>query len=206
MVVRTQKTFIYNTQDNPPMKKILALICIFIVTITLLSACGGNFGYTTIRGDGFNRPTASPYKSETLPNKDDVYFKVYVCGAVEREGYYIVPEGKTVADVVAMAGLLPETIMPKNATTYIKTNCQIAVGYYQNGETFHCLNVNGATVLYNLTAQNIPAEIVEKLHTYLKNHGKITNKQMLKSILTAEEYQQSHYKLFVSEADYESAS
>lgn len=206
MVVRTQNTFILNTKDNLPMKRILALICILIVTITLLCACGGNFGYTSISGDGFNKPTASPYQSVTLPNKGEVFFKVYVCGAVEREGYYIVPQGKTVADVVAMAGLLPETIMPKNATTYIKNNCQIAVSYYQNGETFYCLNVNGATVQYNLSAENISAEIVEKLHTYFTKFGKITNKQMLENILTAEEYQQNHYKLFVQEADYAEAS
>ena len=68
------------------------------------------------------------------------------------------------------------------------------------------MNVNGAAVKHNLSAENISAEIVEKLHTYLTNYGKITNKQVLKQILTAEEYQQNHYKFFVTEADYEANS
>ena len=189
------------------MERTFALICILIVAITLLSACGGSFTQKfPIKGDGFNVPTTSPYQNQTLPNKGEVTFKVYVCGAVQNEGYYIVPEGKTVADVVAMAGLLPETIMPQNATTYIKNNCQIAVDYHQNGATFSCLNVNGATVKYNLPAENISADIIQKLHTYLINYGKIANKQVLKQILTAEEYQQNHYKFFVTEADYEANS
>lgn len=187
------------------MKRIIALICILIVAITAFCCCDGSFDYTNISGDGFNKPTASPYKSQAVPNKQDGVFKVYVCGAVEREGHYLVPQDKTVADVVAMAGLLPESVMPKNATTYIKNNCQIVVDYYQNGATYNCVNVNGATIQNNLLVDNIPAEVVQKLHTYLKNCGKITNKQTLKRILTAEEYQQNHYKFFVQEADYETA-
>ena len=145
-------------------------------------------------------------KSVPKPNFTKQGRRCIVCGAVQNEGYYIVPEGKTVADVVAMAGLIDETIMPENATTYIKNNCQIAVDYHQNGATFSCLNVNGATVKYNLPAENISADIIQKLHTYLTNYGKITNKQVLKRILTAEEYEQNHYKFFVTEDDYEANS
>ena len=189
------------------MKRIVALICILLVAITALCACDGSFTQKSpIKGDGFNAPTPSPYQSQSLPNKGDVHYKVYICGAVQREGYYVVPEGTTVAQAVTLAGLLPETFMPENATTYIKNNCQIIVNYHENDRNFDCLNVNGAMVQYNLPVENIPANIIQKLHTYLQKYGKIANKQVLEQILTSEEYAQNHYKLFVTEDDYEENS
>ena len=185
------------------MKKCFVLICILIFAITLFCSCGGNFEYIDISGDGFNAPTVSPYKSQTVQNKSDATFTVYVCGAVQKDGYYVVDEGKTVADVVARAGLLPQTVMPENATSIIKSNCQIAVRYCENDKIYDCLNVNGMTVQFNLQAENISAEIIAKINAYYHQNGAITNKQVLAQILTAEEYAQNHYKFFVQESDYE---
>ena len=188
------------------MKRTIALACILIVAILLFCSCDGSFDLVTISGDGFNKPTISPYKPQTIDTKDTTTFTVYVCGAVQNEGYYVVEQGTTIADAIALAGILPQTIFPQNATTYIKFDCQIAVQYSENGTKYNCMNVNSMFVWYNLSYNNIPSEVIAKLHDYYVNHGPITSKQMVKQILNEEQYQQNHYKIYVAEVDYVSGS
>ena len=184
------------------MKKLFALFLILLCAITVFCACDGSFGYTKIAGDGVNTPTISPYKSQTLTNKDVQKYKVYVGGAVQNEGYYVVAEGKTVADVVALAGILPQTIFPENANTYIKNDCQILLNYNQDGVNYLAINVNGIFIQSELFVKNVPDSVIAKLKAYYTQNGAITNKQILKQILTTEEYQQNYYKFFISEVDY----
>ena len=189
-----------------PMKRTLALVCILLVAITMFACCDGSFGYTTIKGDGFWTPTTSPYQSQTIPNKNDKTLKVYVCGAVQNEGYYVVSQGTTIADVIALAGILTQTIFPTNSQSFVQSDMQIVVDYHQDGQNYNAVNANGAYTLSNLPAPNLPAQVVQKLHDYYVKYGKITNKDVLKQILGQQLYQQHHYKLYVAEADYEAIS
>ena len=189
-----------------PMRKTVALVCILIVAITALCSCDGSFDYTNICGDGFKEPTISPYKEQTLPAPNLQTYKVYIYGAVQNEGYYLISKGKTIGDAIALAGILPQTFLVQNATAYIQKDCQIALLYHENGTTYPLTNLNGLHIQSNLAVQNVESSVVDKLHAYFVAHGKIVNKDVLKQILTESEYQQNHYKFFVAEADYEAAS
>lgn len=188
------------------MKRFLATICMLFFAVTVLCACDNSFTQkSTISGDDFNTPTINLYQSQTIPNKTDTTFTVYICGAVQNEGYYVVAQGSTVADAISLAGILTQTIFPTNSQSFVKTNCQIVVRYYENGTNFDCINVNGAYVQHNLPTPNVPASVIAKLNAYYVQNGAITNKQILQQILTEQEYQQNHYKFFVQESDYEKA-
>ncbi|MBQ8433973.1 MAG: SLBB domain-containing protein [Clostridia bacterium] len=189
------------------MKRFFALILILICFVTLLSACGNSFAQKTpIQGDGFNKPTASPYQSQTLPSATPTTYRVYICGAVQNEGYYNVVQGTTIGDAIALAGILPQTVLPTNLQVYVQSNMQIVVEYLCDDAHHVGINVNGAYVISNTPAPNIPADVMEKLHNYYIQNGVITNKQILKQILTEEQYQQNHYKFFVAEEDYAKAN
>lgn len=189
------------------MKRFFALILILICFVTLLSACGNSFAQKApIQGDGFNKPTASPYQSQTLPGVTPTTYRVYICGAVQNEGYYNVAQGTTIGDAIALAGILPQTVLPTNLQVYVQSNMQIVVEYLCDDAHHVGINVNGAYVISNTPAPNIPADVMEKLHNYYIQNGVITNKQILKQILTEEQYQQNHYKFFVAEEDYAKAN
>lgn len=189
------------------MKRFFALFWIFICFVTLLSACGNSFAQKTpIQGDNFNKPTTSPYQSQTFPSVTPTTYRVYICGAVQTEGYYIVMQGTTIGDAIAYAGILPQTVLPPNAQDQVQSNCQIIVQYYQDDTFCDTINVNGIYVKNNLTVTNISADVIEKLHNYYTENGAITSKQILKQILTDEQYQQNFYKFFVAEEDYAKAN
>ncbi len=182
------------------MKRFFVLILLLLFVVAIFCGCGD--GKTELQGDGFNKPTTSPYQSEQLPDEDSVTYRVYICGAVQTEGYYVVKQGTTLAEVISLAGILPQTVFPKNAQSFVQTNCQIKVDYHQDGTNYNVINVNGLVVVFNMPTQNIDAEVIAKLHDYYAEHGVITNKTILKQILTEQQYQQNHYKFFVQERDY----
>ena len=188
------------------MKRTIALVCILLVAITMFACCDGNFGYKTINGDEFWTPTTSPYQGQTIPNKQSKTYKVYICGAVQKEGHYVVDEGTTIAEAIALAGILSQTIFPTNSQIFVQSDMQIVVDYHQDGQNYNAINVNGAYTLSNLPPQNIDAEVVQRLHDYYTQHGKIANKQVLEQILGQQLYQQNYYKLYIAEADYEAIS
>lgn len=182
------------------MKRFIALTLLLLFAIVAFCGCGDDTHY--IQGDGFNKPTTSPYQSDFLPEVTNVNYRVYVCGAVQTEGYFVVKQGTTIAEVIAFAGILPQTVLPQNAQSFVQTDCQIMVDYHQNGVNYSVINVNGLVVISNAQAQNVDAEVIAKLHDYYTQHGTITNKNQLKQILTEQQYQKNHYKFFVQERDY----
>ena len=185
------------------MKRIFALVLILVCFVTLLSACGNFFAQKSqIQGDNFNKPTLSPYQNQTIPTVVPQTYTVYICGAVQNEGYYTVVQGTTIGDAISLAGLLSQTVLPDNSQMYVQINMQIVVQYLYDGARHVGINVNGLYVISNIPTAHISAEVMEKLHNYYMQNGVITNKQILKQILTEEQYQQSHYKLFVAEEDY----
>lgn len=189
------------------MKRLLAIICILLFAVTVLCACDNSFAQKSqMQGDGFFQPTTSPYQSQNIPNKTDATFTVYVCGAVANEGYYVVAQGSTVADAIALAGILPQSIFPTNSQSFVQSNCQIVVRYHENGTNFDCINLNGIYVQHNLPTQNVDESVIAKLNAYYLQNGTITSKQILQQILTEQEYQQNYYKFYVQESDYETAN
>jgi protein involved in polysaccharide export with SLBB domain len=185
------------------MKRIFALVLILVCFVTLLSACGNFFVQKSqIQGDNFNKPTLSPYQNQTIPTVEPQIYTVYICGAVQNEGYYNVVQGTTIGDAISLAGLLSQTVLPDNSQMYVQSNMQIVVQYFYDGARHVGINVNGLYVISNIPTANISADVMEKLHNYYMQNGVITNKQILKQILTEEQYQQNHYKFFVAEEDY----
>ncbi len=171
------------------MKKSVALILILFCCMFALASCGDK--------------TVSPYKPQTTPNNIGKTFTVYVCGAVEREGYYTATEGQTIADIVALAGFNAQTYITEDMSLFVLQDLQICVGYIQDNKIFPAVNLNGAHVQFNLPMDNVSDAVLQKLHDYYVQKGKFTNKNILKFLLTEEEYQQNYYKFFVSEEYYE---
>lgn len=185
------------------MKRSLTLVLLLLFVVVAFCGCGDG---ETVKGDGVNNPSTNPYQSGYLPNVSTKTCRVYVCGAVQTEGYYDVKQGTIIADVIALAGILPQSVLPQNSESFAQDGTQIVVGYYQNQTNYDCINLNGAYVtIANMHAENVNDDILAKLHDYYTKHGVITNKNVLKRILSQEEYQLNHYKFFVQEKDYATA-
>lgn len=182
------------------MKRRFALVLLLLFAVVAFCGCGDG---ETVKGDGFNKSTPSPYQSESLPDVDSVTYRVYVCGAVQTEGYYNVKQGTTIADVIALAGILPQSVLPQNSQSFAQDGTQIVVSYNQNQTNYDCINLNGLYVMVEgLHVEGIDDDVLAKIHDYYAKYGVITNKNILKQILSQEEYQQNHYKFFVMESDY----
>ena len=66
----------------------------------------------------------------------------------------------------------------------------------------YCVNVNGPLITLRMNVENVSPQVVDKLADYIEEHGKITDKTLLKQIL-GEDYADNYYKFFVSMDDYE---
>ena len=172
------------------MKKIL--IAILIICLLCLCSCAeGNF----------------PLFARRLDAKQPRVFCVYVCGAVAQEGYVEICEGADYFQLVCLAGYLPQTVMPDNPHMVVEKGVtSLAVRYFDGEKFCYCTNVNGQAVRDKSEIENVSAQTVNKIATYLEANGKITNKTQLANILTYDEYQNNHYKFYVSEADFEKGS
>lgn len=145
-----------------------------------------------------------PFETRQLEKIEQETFLVYVCGAVENEGFVEISEGADYRQLVYFAGYIPQTVMPATPYAVVSRETETFILRYYDGTKFcYCTNVNGAAVKDRLEIENISPEIVDKIANYLEKYGKITDKTQLKHILNEEEYQDSYYKFFVSMEDYE---
>lgn len=145
----------------------------------------------------------TPFDERETQVKPSQKIKVYVCGAVENEGYLEVDEGTDYAAVVALAGILPQTVYPSNPNLIIRQEgVVLALQYYNDIEPCDCININGTYVAQRLSVKGIDADVIDRIADYREAHGDITDKGLLKEIL-GEDYQDNFYKFFVSERDYE---
>ena len=171
------------------MKKIL--IAILLICLLCLSACAeGNF----------------PFHTRQLETTEPQVFRVYVCGAVAQEGYVEICEGADYFQLVCLAGYIPQTVTPSNPHLVVNGITSLIVRYFDGEKPCYCTNVNGQAVSERQEIENVSAQTVDKIATYLQTHGKITDKTQLQNILTPDEYQNNFYKFYVSETDFEKGS
>ncbi len=171
------------------MKK-LSIFVSLILLLCLLSGCTLNLPF-------------SPQESFAKPVR---IFRVYVCGAVENEGYVEVCEGADYASLITLAGIIPQTVFPKDSLLLVKeTSTILNVCYFDGTKVCYCVNLNGGYITLRDVA-NVDKAVVDKIADYLELHGKITNRNVLRSILSESEYNENYFKFFVSESDYEEDS
>ena len=148
----------------------------------------------------------SPWGGEYVGDTDNTpkTYKVYVCGAVENEGYYQVTAGETYYQAIIQAGLLPQSALPANFSSIVnEQQLPVIVSYRENGLTRECINANSEFIRERFPYEALSDEVVNKLADYLCEFGKITNKSILHAVLGEDDYKNYYFKLYIAEADYE---
>lgn len=147
-----------------------------------------------------------PLDDQQLPgNNNDNQLNIYVCGAVQNEGYISVEIGADYFAVVNKAGILPQSKMPDFGDQLVdKNRLVVVVGYIENGISYDCINVNGPLVTRRTSIKNVDDAVVDILADFIENNGEIHNRKMLKLAL-GDFYQDNFYKFFVHEDSYEKA-
>lgn len=129
--------------------------------------------------------------------------RIYIYGAVQREGYYEVEVGTDYMEVLALAGLLPQSIVPTLSSSYVDgTITVLPVGYYDGDTARSSINVNSILITSRMPVDGLSVAVVNKLADYIEIHGKITNKHQVLEAL-GDDYDENYYKLYVAEIDYE---
>lgn len=172
------------------MKKTLVSILILILCFTFCG-CSSNL---------------IPFKDHRAEAVTARKFKVYVCGAIRREGYVEVDEGADYNTVISLAGAIQQTVFPTNSFILIKVDGEVLnLQYYDGGLFRDCINLNGGYIQMRWDVEGIDADVINRIADYYDAHGKITNKEILKEIL-GEDYQDNYYKFYVDKDDYEEIS
>ena len=189
--------------------------CVFItmlIFVLMLALCSCDASKTLALGDIF-----SPWGDKNVENNPNggnntapQTYKIYVCGAVEKEGYYDVSEGDTYFSAITHAGLLPNlSWLPANAHSVVdERQKSILVQYIENDAPRDCINANSQffSLRDAIYFDGLSEAVVNKIANYLETHGKIANKTVLLDVLGEEDYANYHYKLYIAEADYEEAN
>ena len=133
-------------------------------------------------------------------------FKIYVCGAIEHEGFVEVLEGATIDSVIISAGIIPQTVYPTDSQRLVTQNDKILNISYYDGQSYrYCVNLNSMQIQYRFPLDGIDDVVINEIADYLESNGKITNREMLKDIL-GDDYQDNYYKFYVDVTDYEEIS
>ena len=179
------------------MKKSSAFIIMLLcIACLVLSSCGT--GEMWIWGSKKQQNIDGDLRKKT--------YKVYVCGAVENEGYYEVLEGAIYLDAIVKAGLLQCSRLTDLANKRVdRQQSTVVVQYVEDGKVRYCYDVNWEYFSLRLPMEGLSPSVVDKIADYLETRGKITNKAVLLEILGAEDYAEYHYKLYIAEADFEEA-
>lgn len=153
-----------------------------------------------------NNGLGSPLGDAEIGQSQSKMIRIYVCGAVEREGYYEVKVGTSYFELLQSAGLLYGTsVLPPFSSSYVDGRItKIIVGYYDGENEHDSINANSPLISARLTVDGLSAEVVNKLADYVNEYGKFVNKQQLEVAL-GNDYGDNYYKLFVAESDYEQA-
>ncbi|MCH5153149.1 MAG: hypothetical protein J1F68_04245 [Clostridiales bacterium] len=164
---------------------------ILLFTLCSLLCCCGN-------------PFEAPLDKFEVPIHVNVEtIRIYICGAVEHEGYYDVEMGTDYVQVLRLAGILPESVMPTLSSSYVDGKLtMIIVGYYDGEATHDSINANNPMIAARMPVDGLSADVIDKLADYIEVHGKITNKNQLLEAL-GDDYADNFYKLFIAEKDYE---
>lgn len=167
----------------------------FVLALILLILC------VTICG--CDASTIFPLGDKQIEDKITETFRVYVCGAVQNEGYYEVRSGCDYQSVIMLAGIIEQTVFSNNSLTVVTSEtAYIVVNYKENGVIYNSINANNPLIAAQLLEDGISLEIVNKIADYVEIFGKITNKQALATALGSD-YEDNFFKFFVAMEDYE---
>lgn len=145
-----------------------------------------------------------PFEDVTSPDIEPEKYTVYVFGAVENEGFFVVEEGADIQSVLLLAKPVSDAVYAGNPLIVVTEQTkQIAVNYALNGKTYNVVNVNGYYVTAQKEIANVSSDVVRKIAEYIEQNGNIKNKNQLKDILDEQEYLENYYKFYVSVDDYE---
>ncbi len=145
-----------------------------------------------------------PFEDVTSPDILPEKYTVYVCGAVENEGFFVVEEGADIQALLLLAKPVSEAVYDGNPLLIVTAQTkQLVVNYESDGTTCYAVNVNGGYVTAERPIANVSTQVVSKIAAYIRENGKITNKNQLKDILDEQEYLENYYKFYVSVDDYE---
>ncbi len=131
---------------------------------------------------------------------------IYVDGAVFYVGYYTVEIGETYGDLLIRAGLiegvscfdvyggdLDKAVDIRKKTLYINF-------FDKAGNREYVINVNSPYFEQFALSLGISADVIQKINLYKSEYGKIQNKSILETVLTADEYAEVFYMLFIGES------
>ena len=165
-----------------------------VTTVILLLVCVTLCGCSVL---------SSPLGPVDVLNQVEVKtVRIYICGAVEREGYYEVKIGTDYVEAVRLAGILPQSVLPTVNSSYVDgTVTNIIVGYF-DGTNHDSINANNVLIANRMPVNGLSDVVINKLADYIELHGKISNKKQLELAL-GDDYADNYYKLFIAEIDYE---
>lgn len=171
--------------------RFLATVILLIIVCFILCGCDGSSSLGKVK---------VPFQ----PKADKV--RIYVCGAVEREGYYEVEMGEDYFTVFSLAGILAESVLPTISSPYVDGSVDVLiVDFYDAGIRYSSINANNPLIAARMSVYGLSDDVVNKLADYVDEHGKITNKQQLLQALGGD-YGANFYKFFVEKNDYEEAN
>lgn len=128
--------------------------------------------------------------------------KLYVSGAVERDGFIDIPLVTDYKTVLETVGSLPCTAIPANANTLIGAQTQsFIVDFVCDGRVCASVNVNSGYVLNRVTVDGVSGVVIDKLADYILSNGAIHNRSQLKLAL-GYDYADNFYKFYIDAADY----
>ena len=139
-----------------------------------------------------------------MPNSSNgKVVNLYICGAVECEGYYQVAVGTDYVEAIRMAGILEQSYLPSLNTSYVDGKVsQIIVDYVENNVRHSSINVNSGKIIGRWPVDGLSQAVVNKIADYIETNGHITNRIQLAQAL-GNDYAANYYKLFISRNYYE---
>lgn len=144
-----------------------------------------------------------PLQGIEIPIQPQVTYRIYVSGAVERDGYYEVSAETSYVSLFQLAGLLPETVLPEFYTNLIDGNItKIILDYYDGEAVRYSINVNSPLIANRIPVKGLSQDVIDKLADYIDQYGAIRNRQQLSEAL-GDDYADNYYRLYIAEEDYE---
>ena len=166
--------------------RITVTVIMISIICLLLCACGGG----TLGED-------------ELADRQPQTVSIYVCGAVENEGYYEINLGADYNELLGMAGLLTVSVPPTFSSSFVDGSVTNVIVSYTDGKNAHnVINVNSQLITNRFEVDGLTSDVVNRLADYIEAHGKIGNRKQLGQAL-GDDYDDNYYKLFVAEIDYE---
>lgn len=150
---------------------------------------------------------ADEYASVIEQNANENGKWIYVCGAVEKEGYYYAMKGDTEYSLIMQADPCDNYAydFSYNETVDIDNVSLIAVGFYVGNQAFSPLDVNGASFAEFAETYGITQTVINSISNYKETYGSFTSKAQLQTLLGGE-YDDYYFMLYVGGAVNEAVS